>query len=564
MTKLSHFLLIISISVVSYHTNALTIDYEMPLRILARSPHLGFSHIKPPTQNHEEVLAELQPQEARVNSKSNKAMAASTVVTAKNLGTKFHKQNHIGAGTKELVKQNQTQQQIGDADVAAEISQAETVIDTNIVAADRNIKKALHTAIVELQKELERATSKLVREMQNDTLKLNESINNSTMYLHSEIKNATANLTTQMNVIDNDVQESMKDTEDLTMLVLSGQIDAKEQQLAEINKKITTLKDDLPPPPSICTMYVDCTSCAANPQCGWCSSSSTCVPGDAVGPLYTYCPYYDYQICSGSNCITHSDCDSCLQDPFCGWCNAPSLGINKCLERPANYDGCPAAGWFDAAGTNTKCPSIQMESVNPLDNESNSNDETANSAEEGEKEDQNEATGEMAEAESSSLPGAVAKTNELQEQLVHYEQEASKLEDEISQMKIQMAQIKIKQLQRKLDRENAKEAALAFQQAQLNAEINCTNATNATNGTNTTTATTTGVAANSTSSSSSNQTQTSPSQSGDSETSNANDKEGEDSKDGEDSKGEDDKEGETTTAEDEEKGGSSSKTQATG
>jgi len=86
---------------------------------------------------------------------------------------------------------------------------------------------------------------------------------------------------------------------------------------------MTALRAGLPPPSSICEMYIDCTACAANPKCGWCAESRTCVEGDEAGPLNSFCSFYDYQICSGAGCIIYDDCQSCLSDSYCGWCHAP-------------------------------------------------------------------------------------------------------------------------------------------------------------------------------------------------------------------------------------------------
>jgi len=249
------------------------------------------------------------------------------------------------------------------------------------------------------------------------------------------------------------VVSTIDDLQELTEIEIEDEIEKKEAELQQVNNEITRLKSDLPPPSSVCNLYTDCTTCAANPQCGWCAEDRLCVQGDNMGPLSTSCEFYDYQVCSGSGCIIYSDCDSCISDAFCGWCYAPELGINKCLERPANYTGCPAEGWFNSKTNNTQCPPKIMENLNPLTNQIIQNGVGQHTVFQGLVTSRNAQIAAIAKGKQVQLTAEQKEIQQNQEELVHDQQQAETLLSEIAKLEARLTQVRDKMSQDKINRE---------------------------------------------------------------------------------------------------------------
>jgi len=83
--------------------------------------------------------------------------------------------------------------------------------------------------------------------------------------------------------------------------------------------------------PGDCGQFVGCASCVANPHCGWCTSSQSCmaVVGDSKTPAGN-CTLEDFShlFCKAEACTQHKTCKSCLSDPECGMC----ANSGQCLK----------------------------------------------------------------------------------------------------------------------------------------------------------------------------------------------------------------------------------------
>jgi len=83
-----------------------------------------------------------------------------------------------------------------------------------------------------------------------------------------------------------------------------------------------------PPPiiacPGDCSVRTDCSSCVADPKCGWCRSSQTCMNTlDGKVPAGN-CSHADFShlYCKSHTCEQHKNCYECMSDPECGLCAA--------------------------------------------------------------------------------------------------------------------------------------------------------------------------------------------------------------------------------------------------
>lgn len=133
---------------------------------------------------------------------------------------------------------------------------------------------------------------------------------------------------------------------------------------------------DVPQGPTACNMLTDCDSCGAGNNCGWCTTSNTCLDGNdlrsndgtCTGVTWifdpTYCPD------ESAFCAMHnSTCDDCTSQAGCGLCpgmgcvpgtgDGPVIGgiVTHCDGWTARSSDCPAsdggadAGDVDAGGT---------------------------------------------------------------------------------------------------------------------------------------------------------------------------------------------------------------------
>jgi len=88
-----------------------------------------------------------------------------------------------------------------------------------------------------------------------------------------------------------------------------------------------------------CNDYTNCFSCTSGNSellgsCGWCNSSSTCLPG-SNGTVTGVCDHLLWNSCTTSGekieCTKHENCSSCMGDMSdkCGWCES----TNACLQK---------------------------------------------------------------------------------------------------------------------------------------------------------------------------------------------------------------------------------------
>ena len=80
--------------------------------------------------------------------------------------------------------------------------------------------------------------------------------------------------------------------------------------IRDLKLKIEGIEKRLPEITNICGRLNNCGKCTANPSCGWCSTSQSCVLGNEKGPLVGKCSFYDFTSCIGpKDCSEYSNCD---------------------------------------------------------------------------------------------------------------------------------------------------------------------------------------------------------------------------------------------------------------
>jgi len=106
-----------------------------------------------------------------------------------------------------------------------------------------------------------------------------------------------------------------------------------------------------------CDGYASCVDCENAPavlNCGWCSSTGLCVPGDATEPTPpAQCPVdsgtgnssWTFQSCpSDVICSWETDCADCTAHPFCVWCGDGGGSCVPGQQQPIPSATCSASG----------------------------------------------------------------------------------------------------------------------------------------------------------------------------------------------------------------------------
>jgi len=97
-----------------------------------------------------------------------------------------------------------------------------------------------------------------------------------------------------------------------------------------------------------CPPASTCTECLQSSGCGWCESTEECLAGDSNGPGGNPANCTDWQptVCISEDCDKKSPlgCAACTADPFCGWCT----GTLSCVFGTAGgpVDGLCSSGYL--------------------------------------------------------------------------------------------------------------------------------------------------------------------------------------------------------------------------
>merc|ERR1719231_636251 len=86
-------------------------------------------------------------------------------------------------------------------------------------------------------------------------------------------------------------------------------------------------------------------------RCGWCASDQKCLSGLASGPVghngaRSNCSVWDFAFCSQLPCASHESCDACAADPMCGWCSTSNVCAEGSSRGPV-FMACIKRDWLN-------------------------------------------------------------------------------------------------------------------------------------------------------------------------------------------------------------------------
>merc|ERR1712048_716078 len=121
-------------------------------------------------------------------------------------------------------------------------------------------------------------------------------------------------------------------------------------------------KEMLPPTQISCDSIMHCGPCTMHLHCGWCAKEKKCMAGGVTGATSNNatCTDWDYAYCSSDPCSIYGACSSCSADPMCGWCAATSTCVegspsgpwlNRCSRDAFSFDSCAVTSTAPALST---------------------------------------------------------------------------------------------------------------------------------------------------------------------------------------------------------------------
>lgn len=146
-------------------------------------------------------------------------------------------------------------------------------------------------------------------------------------------------------------------TTSTSVLLVRTQITSLQQELDDTQQTIDELQARINESTQMCSGFTQCTACALNEACVWCSAEQQCVAGDSNGPLGGECSTYFYGSC-GAGCGELMQCIACVANTACSWCSNGGV----CMESRSDCD----ASFLVTTGGN--CPAAQTvsyQSFNP-------------------------------------------------------------------------------------------------------------------------------------------------------------------------------------------------------
>jgi hypothetical protein len=136
-------------------------------------------------------------------------------------------------------------------------------------------------------------------------------------------------------------------------------IKTEKEKVENFDLELEDFSNKLPQKSSICNMLTTCSSCVADPHCGWCASSNQCIEGDEHSSIFGKCSFYNFNKCSENSDCNYNDCNDCLGDAGCGWCN----NVNPvCIKKDEAESGLCRINLFYHVwkDSNNKCPEINV------------------------------------------------------------------------------------------------------------------------------------------------------------------------------------------------------------
>jgi len=203
---------------------------------------------------------------------------------------------------------NQAEAALDDTETADAITAMTNQIREDVQKVSKDLKKDLESNNEKLAKQLNHATQEMKEEVKQSEERITKAVKEEASKLNEEVKKSAESIKEEVHKVGDKVDENLIQTLKLRKLTLEDQLENKEKELEELKTEINKLREELPPPQSICDTLFDCESCTANAQCGWCIAEQKCVQGDKVGPLYETCNFYDFGMCSGGGCARYKDC----------------------------------------------------------------------------------------------------------------------------------------------------------------------------------------------------------------------------------------------------------------
>lgn len=114
----------------------------------------------------------------------------------------------------------------------------------------------------------------------------------------------------QMMEINHKLEQQLKLVYTNKILDLQKTAAVIQKKIEGCNERIKIINSKLPETSEACSILNNCNSCTANPNCGWCSMTQVCVPGNKNGPSNGQCNFFEYGQCGAPrDCDSNTNCE---------------------------------------------------------------------------------------------------------------------------------------------------------------------------------------------------------------------------------------------------------------
>ncbi len=306
---------------------------------------------------------------------NNKNATTTTTKTTKNTATtKTQKNTTVSTKAKKNVTKTAKPQNKTTAAASAQTPKAAA----GSAESDKKLKemqeqqKKMQGNVQAIEKEVKSVGAKIEKQM-NTSIEINKTVTKAleiTKNLSKKIDMNQLKTEMKLNIINKHVIEQLRNQLYLQYVRIQNDIVSQQKKVEMLNLQITDIKSKLPNTNAICGKLNNCGSCTANPKCGWCSLTQTCVEGNEKGPLDGSCTFYDYQVCSAPReCGTYKKCGvsinlikDCIKDVACGWCD--KSGFPLCMNKnDAEKGGCRSDNFIHQWRELNKCPKVTLVNI---------------------------------------------------------------------------------------------------------------------------------------------------------------------------------------------------------
>lgn len=184
------------------------------------------------------------------------------------------------------------------AQINAAIQESHAAIESAIEANIASVEESFAESLANYSAAVTNATEELIEVVETEAAAVDEAID--------AIAEDTAS---GYNSVNKQLDTNLNQTLSVEKLMVENQLESEQAALEEMLAEITELALENAAAATSsttstgCYKATNCSGCIESSSCGWCPIESICVEGDEYGPLYKFCSYWNYDLCSSTSSV---------------------------------------------------------------------------------------------------------------------------------------------------------------------------------------------------------------------------------------------------------------------